>query len=657
MGGRNPRTFAQVNLGQLRSIKINMVGEASTPGTYTLPATATVFNALYLSGGPSSIGSFRNIKVFRDNKELRVIDIYKFLIDGDQSDNIVLKNDDVIFIPTAEKKVKVTGEFKRKATFELKANENLNTLINFAGGFTVETYLYRMQVYRKTQQGLRILDVLYTDIDKTNLENGDVVVSHKTQESYENRVTMLGSVYRPGEYEWKENMMLSELILKADSITPDAFTKKGHIIRYKPDLTQELITFNVIDVLMGKMNYFLQPEDVVSIKSNFMMMEGMTVSITGHVMAPGSFPFLDNMTITDVIYLANGLKEGFYKTGHLMRVNSDRSFKFIEFNLDDVLNGTGNLVLQKEDVITIKSLQQMRENHTISVSGEVINPSTFQYADNMTLRDAIYMANGFREKADSLYIQVSRQLTPQEAAIIGDTLAHVYTFTLPRDLSQNTAATGFKLEPNDAVFVRRAPGFRDQGSASVMGEVMYAGPYPIISKKDRISDLVKRAGGLNKEAYEEAAWLERTGIGKVDIDLKKILRMPKIRSDLFLLPGDNLVIPRKPQTVAVAGQVQNPFSTTYVPGRSLKHYISMSGGWSEDPYKSRVFITYPDGSSDRTRSFILRFYPLVKPGSVINVPKKPQKVRTDKTAQWIALASASATMTYAIIAIVNLLKQ
>lgn len=569
MAGRSPRTFAQVNLGQLRSIRINLVGEVSTPGTYTLPATATVFNALYLSGGPNSLGSFRNIKVFRDNRLIRTVDVYQFLINGNQSDNIVLKNDDVIFIPTAEKKVRMMGEFKRNAVFELQGSESLNDLIRFAGGFTEDTYLYRMQIYRKTQQGLRIQDILYTDIATTTLENGDMVISQKTLESFENRVTINGSVYRPGAYEWKPNMRLSELINKADSITPDAYGKKGHIVRFKPDLTQELITFNLEDVLLGQQNYFLEPEDIVTIKSSFQLTEPRNITVTGLVLTPGTFPFLDNMTLVD----------------------------------------------------------------------------------------AIYLANGFQEQADSLFIQVSRPLSPQEAAIVSDSLVHVFTFALPRDLGIQTEATTFKLEPLDQIFVRRAPGYREQGTVMITGEAVYAGAYPIQSKEDRISDIINRAGGLNKDAYADCAWLERTGIGKVDIDLHKIIKSPGSRSDLYVLPGDHLIIPRRPETVTITGQVQNPFSTAYAPGKSLKKYISMSGGWGEDPYKGRVYVTYPDGSSDRTRSFIFRFYPNVKPGSVINVPKKPQKEHTDRTAQWIALATASSSLTVAIVAVMNMLKQ
>jgi protein involved in polysaccharide export with SLBB domain len=175
MGGNNPQTFAQVNMGQLRSIQVNLLGEVTAPGTYTLPVTATVFNGLYLSGGPNQIGSFRNINIIRNNKVFKTIDIYKFLVNADPSENILLKDDDIIFIPAAEKRVEVNGEFKRNGIFELKEGEMLSDLIRFAGGFTENSYLSKIQIYRKTQQGFQISDIAFAQLTSTPLLNGDEI--------------------------------------------------------------------------------------------------------------------------------------------------------------------------------------------------------------------------------------------------------------------------------------------------------------------------------------------------------------------------------------------------------------------------------------------------------------------------------------------------
>jgi len=251
MQGAIPRTFAQIDLGKMRSIKVNIVGEATTPGTYTLPATTSVFNALFLSGGPGNIGSFRNIRLIRDGKTVKTIDIYNYLIDGDESENMILRDEDIIFIPTVEKQVKVSGEFKRNALFELKDNETLSDLITYAGGYTDETYLYRMKLYRKTQGGSQLIDFVQSEIASVMLQNGDMLVAEKILDLFQNRVSISGAVWRPGDYELSEGLKLSELIQKADSITPDAYFKGGHVLRTNDDGTTRMIPFSLGEVLEG----------------------------------------------------------------------------------------------------------------------------------------------------------------------------------------------------------------------------------------------------------------------------------------------------------------------------------------------------------------------------------------------------------------------
>jgi len=569
MGGSQPNTFAQINMGRLRSIRVNLVGEVEMPGTYTLPATASVFNALYLSGGPNQIGSFRTIKVFRDNELYRTLDMYEFLLNADQKDNIVLKNDDVIFIPVAEKKVSVKGEFKRTAIFELKNDENLKDLVRFAGGFTDEAYLLNVKIYRKTQEGLKILDISNTDLNNTDLDNGDLLVSQKIKSTLENRVYISGAVFRPGEYEWKENMQVSELILKADSIVPDAMVEMGQITRLNSDYTLSQISFNVKDALTGKNDIRLQPKDSVLIKSQF----------------------------------------------------------------------------------------ELKDKPTITVDGRVRGGGTFAFKDKMSVLDAIYEAGGFAEDADSNYVQISRRLSYKEAATLTDKLVDVFTIPLPRILNANDQSTSFKLMPYDRIYIRRAPGYSDHGTVFIGGEVVYSGFYAIQNKKDRISDLIKWTGGLTPDAYVEAATFNKVGAGPVGIDLSKIMDNPGSRNDLILDPGDVLAIPKKPQTVNVFGEVQNPFATVYTPGKGVMYYVKTSGGWAENPDKARIYAKYPDGSSDMTRNFIFHKYPKVKPGTQIIVPVKPIRVAHPERAQfWLAVGTTAGTLAITVISIVNMLK-
>ncbi len=569
MGGAQPNTFAQINMGRLRSIKLSLVGEVVMPGTYTLPATATVFNALYLSGGPAKIGSFRNIKIYRDNVLIQTIDIYDFLLNGDQKDNIVLKNDDVIFIPVAAKTVSVKGEFKRNAIFELKENENLEKLVAFAGGFTDESYLLNLKIYRKTQDGMKIFDIAGTNLASTDLTNGDLLISQKIRSTLENRVTISGSVFRPGEYEWTEKLMLSELILKADSIVPDAMVEMGQITRLNPDYSLSQISFNISDVLHGKNDVLLKPKDVILIKSNFELKDKPTITVDGRVRGGGSFDFKENMSILD----------------------------------------------------------------------------------------AVYLAGGFTEDADSNYVQVSRRLTYKAAASWTDKLVDVFTVPLPRILNPNDKSSSFKLSPYDHLYIRKAPGYVDQGRVYIGGEVVYAGYYAIQNKKNRLSDLLTWSGGLTPDAYLEGATFSKVDAGKVGLDLRKIITTPGTLNDLLLSPGDSLTIPKRPETVNVIGQVQNPFAKVYVPGKPVKYYIKNSGGWGATPDKRHLYVTYPDGSSDMTKNFVFIFYPKVKPGSQIVVPKKPEHViRMDLAQMWLAIGSTAATLTITVISIVNMLK-
>jgi protein involved in polysaccharide export with SLBB domain len=569
IGGAQPNTFAQINMGRLRSIKVNLVGEVVVPGTYTLPATATAFNALYLSGGPSKIGSFRNIKIYRDNVLIQSVDIYDFLLNGDQKDNVVLKNDDVIFVPVSEKTVVVKGEFKRNATFELKDNENLEKLVAFAGGFTDESYLPNLKVYRKTQDGLKIFDISGTNLASTDLTNGDLLVSQKVRNTLENRVTISGSVFRPGQYEWKEKMTVSELILKADSIMPEAMVEMGQITRLNTDYSLSQISFNIKDVLAGKNDVVLRPKDSILIKSNF----------------------------------------------------------------------------------------QLKDKPTITVDGRVRLGGSFEYKENMSVLDAVYLAGGFTEDADSNYVQVSRRLTYKEAASLTDKLVDVFTIPLPRILNTNDKSSSFKLSPYDHLYIRKAPGYVDQGRVYIGGEVVYAGYYAIQNKKNRLSDLLTWSGGLTTDAYLEGATFSKVDAGKVGLDLRKIIINPGTLNDLLLTPGDSLTIPMKPETVNVIGQVQNPFAKVYVPGKPVKYYVKNSGGWGATPDKRHLYVTYPDGSSGMTKNFVFIFFPKVKPGSQIVVPKKPEHViRMDLAQMWLAIGSTAATLTITVISIVNMLK-
>lgn len=568
MGGDNPGTFAQLNMGQLRSIRVNLLGEVVTPGTYTLPVTATVFNGLYLSGGPNEIGSFRNIKVIRDNKVEKLIDIYKLLVDADPSDNITLKDGDIIFVPPVEKNVVVNGEFKRNGIFEIKEGEMLNDLVRFAGGFNAAAYTANTQIIRQTQSGQQIIDVAFNQLNTTPLVKGDTIQNSLITDRFENRVSIEGAVYHPGEYEWTEGLTLAQLINKADQLLPEAFKGRGLITRYNADRTTSAIAFDVKDISSGKQNIVLQADDEVLIKTHF----------------------------------------------------------------------------------------DMKEQPYITVNGEVLDPGAFNWSKNMTLGDAIFLAGGLTEGADSTFIEIARRLSYRDATVLSDTIGHVLIANISRGLQFGKNDAEMILQPWDQVSVRTAPNFRQNESVIISGEVTYAGAYAITNKQMRISDLVEMAGGYTPKAYLEGATLNRfseeLGSEQVAINLQDILNNPKDSKDLLLKNGDQLNIPEFMQTVKIIGSVQNPFSITYETGRNARYYVNRTGGFQSQANKSKTYVQYPNGETAVTKGFIFKRYPKVTPGSVVVVPEKVEKERNQGA--WLAIASTMASLAVSIATIVSI---
>ncbi|GET24209.1 SLBB domain-containing protein [Prolixibacter sp. NT017] len=592
LSGANPNTYAEVSMGTVRSIKVNVIGDVNAPGTYTLPATASAFNALYLSGGPTENGSFRNIQVIRGGKVVHTIDVYDFLVNANPKANVQLRDQDILFVPTYEERIDVEGAFKRDGLFEVKKGETLANLIKYAGGFAENAYTQNISVTRNTEKEKSIQDVDHAQFSKFTMQNGDMVKADTLLDRYTNRVTINGAVFRPGSYQWKEGMKLSDLLKKADGPKEEAFLNRAILSRRKANWEWENIAFN----------------------------------------------------------------------------------------LGDVEKGTWDTDLRPNDVVTIRSIFDMREDQTVNIVGEVLNPGKFPYNDKMTLEDLIFRAGGFKENADVGFIEVARRLSHSEASETTNQLSHIFTFQVPRNLKLNPKDAGFVLEPFDQVYVRRAPGYRDQGSVMVDGEVVYAGSYSIAHKNERISDIINRAGGFTRDAYLKGATLTRsTGLTQeeidarktlmekdstlklditpkqlVGIDLQKIMANPGSDIDLMLMPGDELHIPKKMQTIKVSGGVMNPVAQTFEQGKSLRSYINKAGGFAPRARRGKVYVIYPNGTTATTHSFLFlaRNYPKITPGSEIIVPARPDKEGMS-AAQWISLSSALSAMSLTIVTLVN----
>jgi protein involved in polysaccharide export with SLBB domain len=579
------KTFVSVTLGKIRNMMIIIVGEAFKPGTYSIPSVASVFNALNTCGGPNRNGSFREVKVIRDNKIIAVVDIYDFLLTGEMKNNIRLQDQDVLKIEPYKKRIELKGEFKNTGYFEAKDNESFQDMVNYAGGFTTNAYQDRIVVFRNTEKEKKIQDISIGDFAAFAVEDGDVFEVYSLLDRFENRVQIKGAVFRPGTYSLSADMTLNQLIRKADGLREDAFLHRGTIIREKDNKETEILSFNVNDVISGK---------------------------------------------------------------------------------SDVL-------LKKEDIVSIASAIEMQEVKKVAVYGEVKTPGEYDYHENMTLQDLVFAAGGVKEDAELRNIEIYRMEKDPEVLKTGKQIAKQHTFTVDKNLD----GLDFALEHRDQVIIRPVSGYTEVKKVMIEGEVMFPGNYVLTSKQEKISDLIAKAGGLNMYAYPEGAFMIRkitTSIAEekikrnvvenisdelvvdkneyykdediVGIKLEKILANPGSEWDLYVEDGDIISVPKELQTVQVSGKVFLPSLVRYDEHRPFKYYINRSGGFSPNAFKRKSFVVYANGESQATRQILFfRNYPEIKPGATIYVPEKPKKeANRISVGETIALTSSVATV-------------
>lgn len=590
--GSSPNTWADVTVSKFHSIKVNVVGEVLLPGTYSLPAAASAFNALYLSGGPNENGSFRNIEVIRDGNVIKVIDVYDYLLRSDASSNISLRDQDVIKIRTYETRIELFGGFKRPGIYELKKGETLQTLFDYAGGFTSDAFKESVSLSRISQSQRSMIDVPSTDFNSFYPVSGDKVTAGKILDKFNNRVTINGAVFRPGAYALTPGLKLSELIAKAKGLKEDAFLNRGIIFRIGSDLS----------------------------------------------------PFAQS------------------------------------FIVSDIQNGLSDIELQRDDSIVIQDVSSMRERQYIRIFGEVQKSGEYEFNNEMTLKDLIFLSGGLKESASESYIEVARRLDYVVVSKQTDSLVNLFQFKVSRDLKINDQDKKFVLQPFDYVYVRKAPSYSEQKSVTIDGEVIYPGVYSILSKNERISDLIERSGGLNKHAYPKGATLYRSFDnnirtdtiliselqedslshkakkhlfnGRIELQLDKILKNPKSIYNYQLKDGDQIFVPEVSEEVRIAGAIMNPVGLAYESNRRANFYINRSGGFTDNANKNKVYVINSDGTTGVTKTFIFKKYPRIGPGSKIIVPEKSVEERVDPS-MWLAIASTLASITVAIATILR----
>ena len=595
---KSGQTSVDVTLGAIRSIKVTIIGEATQPGTYTLPSLATTFNALYACGGPGNNGSFRDIQVIRNDKVIATIDVYQYILNGSRKGDIRLQEGDLIKINTYNIRVTLRGEVKKPGIYDVAPGETVAQLIRYAGGFTDQAYSANIEVLTNTDRQRKVTTIAESRLATAIPQRGDVYVVGRILNRFVNRVSVKGAVYRPGEYELAPGMTLSQLLQKADGLREDAFTQRAVLHRLKPDLSPEILSIDLQKLLTG---------------------------------------------------------------------------------------GAQDFVLQREDRLEVFSKFDLKEGYYVKIEGEVSSPGAFLYEAGMTVQDLILLSGGFKEAASGKRIEISRRIAGPSKDTLSNTTAVIFQQDISADLRDSSEATAFILQPFDEVSIHPAPGYSVQKNAVVEGEVLYTGTYTLETKEERISDLVKRSGGLTPQAYVDGAVLVRTknftrteqanneqGLAnllrqnieggatspllqsqleaisrrtseKVGIDLKKILAEPHSEYDLLLNDGDTLRIPKLLQTVRVNGEVLYPALVRFNEKYSFKDYISGAGGFSDRSARKRSYVVYANGSVKGTRSFLFfRHYPSLTPGAEIFVPTRRERERL-RTGELITIGATIVT--------------
>lgn len=592
----NPSSQIKVTLGNSRTIQVNVMGEVLRPGTYALSSFATAFHALYRAGGVSNIGSLRALQVVRGGKKIATVDVYDFIMKGKISDDIRLQEGDVIIVPPYEALVKIEGNVKRPMKYEMKNDENVATLLKYAGGFSGDAYTRSLRMVRQNGKEYQVYTIDDIDYSVFQLKDGDVLTAEAILDRFENKLEIKGAVYRPGIYQFGGSLnTVRQLVEKADGLMGDAFTGRAVLHRERENLTREVIQVDIKGIMNGT-----QPD----------------------------------------------------------------------------------IPLQRNDVLYIPSIHDLEDLGSIIVFGEVARPGEYTYADNTTLEDIIIQAGGLKESASTVRVDISRRIKNGKSTEVSPTIGKMYSFAL-KDGFVIDGEPGFVLKPYDQVYVRRSPGYQEQVNVAVEGEVLYGGAYSLTNKSERLSDLLKKAGGVTPFAYVKGAKLVRQAneeelkrmqdvlemmkremdvtstdslkldldsVFSVGIDLEKALKAPGSNDDIVLREGDRLIVPEFNNTVKINGAVMYPNTVAFNEGKSVKYYLSQAGGFANNARKRKAFIVYMNGQVAEVKGSGKH---MVEPGCEIIVPAKKKNKNLGNA---LTIASSVGSLGMMIATIANLIK-
>jgi protein involved in polysaccharide export with SLBB domain len=596
-------TNITVTMGQPRSIVVNVSGEVNSPGPVVVSAFTNALNVIGMAGGLNEYGNMRNIIIKRNNKIIDSLDVYKYLTTGDFGTHLYLENNDFVIVSFYDKKVFASGQFKRPMYYQLKKNEGLKELLVYSGGLTSNAFATSGAIIRNVNDKQQIKNVnLNLKESNTNEEllDGDMIVINPINKGLQNKVIIKGEVAYPNTYELRKGDKLFDIINRAGGLTPNAYLERAFIYKKAGDSTilrNDKITINLKDL--------------------------------------------------------------------------NRNNQSID-----------NLSLEANDVIEIFNSNQFTEKQTVTIEGEVRSPKTVQRYGGLTLKDLIYMANGFKPSAEFGRIEVSSIVDIDSAQKgLKPTKTIVRTYNIKENLELDAETEQVLLKPYDQVFVRKNPVFELQQNVRLQGELKYPGTYPKLDKNEHLSEFIDRAGGFKETANIGGAILYRqrnagqkanpyakspstkyikdsTGTiidsvvfspeEPISIDLYKAMKYKNSKYDLVLQEGDLLFVPEINPVVSIKGAVQSPLKIYFDKEHTnLNYYIDKAGGFGVKPWRKRIYVTYADGRSRRTKNFgFFHFYPKIEEGSIIVVPNRPEGKAAGELIQQILVTTIPVALVY-----------
>ncbi len=673
----------EVTVSYPRTITVNIVGEVMNSGSFTMPAINTAFNALAAAGGPSDIGSVRNIKIIRPGGKNREMDVYEFLLNPTITKDYYLQDNDIIFVEVADRLVSIQGATRRPFKYELKLNEQLKDLIKYSGGLNPNAYQGNFKIKRFIDDEEKIIDIDYRELSKQGgdytLLGGDVVQIGTIPTPYQNYVEINGTVNLPGRYELENGMKVSDLVEKG-VLAEYAKTDLAYLLRTNSDGTIAYSRISLDDAIAdGNDNLLLTPKDKLIVFSKQKYLDRYEVSINGAIRVPSKYQYdpSEKLTVEDLVILGGGLRKDATDFAYIYRTTPEniKDKEYIRINLKNALenpDSPDNLILQPNDQIQILSKLTYIDDFSVRVVGAVRNPGEYQFHPSLSLKDALTLSGGLKLTASSNRIDIFRMVINENEP----TKSIVATVAVDKNLEM---ISEFKLEPFDQIVVRSLPEFELQQFVKIVGEVKYPGSYAIIDDNEKLTNVIKRAGGLTKESFPAGATLYREdgGTGFVVLRLEEALKNNKNIHNFILKKGDLITIPKQKDLVAITGATRaielypdditrsGKVNVAYHKRKRAKWYVDeYAAGVGEKGKSKLITVVYPNGEIKRTKNFFFfKVYPKVVEGAVVKVgaipPKPPRKEgeKERKKIDWGEVLADSLAQATAILSLVLLIER